>query len=96
MGRLKSQNLSIMMTDIQGYSAKSAETYRADMIRYIRGHNKLMMPIIEFYGGTIIKSIGDAFLCTFQSATDAVICAIIIQLILREYNKKQGNYSAIE
>jgi uncharacterized RDD family membrane protein YckC len=47
-----------------------------------------MRPVIEFYGGTVIKSIGDAFLCTFPSATDAVICAIIIQLLLKEYNQK--------
>lgn len=89
MSRVPSQNLSIMMTDIQGYSAKSAETSRANMIHFIRSHNKLMVPVVEFYGGKIIKSIGDAFLCTFKSATDAVICSIIIQLLLKEFNQQQ-------
>lgn len=85
---LKSQNLSIMMTDIQGYSAAVAEASRDEVVGLIRRHNQLMRPVIEFYRGTIIKSIGDAFLCTFQSATDAVICAIIIQLLLIEYNQR--------
>ncbi len=93
MGKNKSQNLSIMMTDIQGYTDKSSGSSREEIIGLIRRHNQLMIPIIEFYGGTVIKSIGDAFLCTFQSATDAVVCSIIIQLVLKEFNEKQENVS---
>lgn len=90
MGKnIKSQNLSIMMTDIQGYSTTAATSSRNEIISLIRRHNQLMIPVIEFYGGRVIKSIGDAFLCTFVSATDAVICSIIIQLLLREYNARQ-------
>ncbi|HQB83178.1 MAG TPA: adenylate/guanylate cyclase domain-containing protein, partial [Candidatus Rifleibacterium sp.] len=85
---VRSQNLSIMMTDIQGYSAAVAEASREDVVNLIRRHNRLMRPVIEFYRGTIVKTIGDAFLCTFPSATDAVICAIIIQLLLKEYNQR--------
>lgn len=85
---VKSQNLSIMLTDIQGYSSTTANASREEVVDLIRRHNKLMRPVIEFYGGTIVKSIGDAFLCTFPSATDAVICAIIIQLLLKEYNQR--------
>ncbi|MBP7634516.1 RDD family protein [Candidatus Ozemobacteraceae bacterium] len=92
MGKdIKSQNLSIMMTDIQGYSTTAATSSRNEIISLIRRHNQLMVPVIEFYGGKVIKSIGDAFLCTFVSATDAVICSIIIQLLLREYNARQKN-----
>ncbi len=85
---VKSQNLSIMLTDIQGYSSTTANASREEVVDLIRRHNQLMRPVIEFYGGTIVKSIGDAFLCTFPSATDAVICAIIIQLLLKEYNQR--------
>lgn len=85
---VRSQNLSIMLTDIQGYSAAAASASREEVVNLIRRHNQLMRPVIEFYGGTVVKSIGDAFLCTFPSATDAVICAIIIQLLLKEYNQR--------
>lgn len=84
----KSANLTIMLTDIQGYSNTAAQATREEVVSLIRRHNQLMKPVIEFYGGTVVKSIGDAFLCTFESATDAVICAIIIQLMLKEYNQK--------
>ena len=90
---VRSQNLSIMLTDIQGYSNTAATATREEIIDLIRRHNNLMRPVIEFYGGTIIKSIGDAFLCTFPSATDAVICAIIIQLLLKDYNQRIGDSS---
>lgn len=89
----KSQNLSIMMTDIQGYSSASASSSRDEILNLIHRHNQLMQPVIHFYGGKVIKSIGDAFLVVFSSATDAVVCAIIIQLILREYNAKMQNKS---
>jgi len=90
---IKSQNLSIMMTDIQGYSTTAAHSSREEIVALIRRHNQLMIPVIEFYGGKIVKSIGDAFLCTFVSATDAVICSILIQLLLREYNARQKTES---
>lgn len=77
------------MTDIQGYTDKSSGSSRQEIVELIRRHGQLMIPVIEFYGGRIIKSIGDAFLVTFESATDGVVCAIIIQLILREYNSRQ-------
>ncbi len=89
----KSQNLSIMMTDIQGYSSASASSSRDEILNLIHRHNQLMQPVIHFYGGKVVKSIGDAFLVVFSSATDAVVCAIIIQLILREYNAKMKDKS---
>ncbi len=87
----KSQNLSVMLTDIQGFTDTSSASSRGEIINLIRRHNKLMIPVIEFYRGTVIKSIGDALLCTFPSATDAVVCGIIIQLLLTEYNVRQSD-----
>ncbi|MDD5092095.1 MAG: adenylate/guanylate cyclase domain-containing protein [Candidatus Wallbacteria bacterium] len=89
MPGFESQNLSSMLTDIQGFSNASSASSREEIVNLIRRHSQLMVPVIEFYKGTIVKSIGDAFLCTFKSATDAVVCSIIIQLLLREYNSRQ-------
>lgn len=93
MASTKSQNLSIMLTDIQGYSSASASSSREEILSLIHRHNQLMLPVIRFYNGTVVKTIGDALLVTFTSATDAAVCAIIIQLILREYNAKQADES---
>lgn len=82
-----SQNLSIMITDIQGYTNTSVNSSRQEILELIRRHNKLIKPVIEFYEGHIVKTMGDAFLCTFFSATDAVVAAIVIQKIFSEYNR---------
>jgi class 3 adenylate cyclase len=91
----RSKNLSIMLTDMQGYTVTSSSSSRQEIIEMIQNHNKLMMPIFDFYGGTIIKTIGDAFLVTFDSATDAVVCGIVIQLILKEYNQNLQENQAL-
>ncbi|PLX15384.1 MAG: hypothetical protein C0601_13090 [Candidatus Muiribacterium halophilum] len=87
--RPESSNLSILITDIQGYTNTSVKYSRQEMIDLIRRHNRLLKPVIEFYGGNIVKTMGDAFLCTFKSATDAVMCSIVIQLIMHEYNSNE-------
>lgn len=85
---MHSKNLSIMITDIRGYSDKSAGSSREDLLTFLETHRKLLKPVIEFYEGTVVKSLGDSFLCTFESATDATVCAIAIQLIVDEFNRK--------
>lgn len=84
----RSKNLSIMLTDMQGYTAASSSSSRHEIIELIQNHNQLIKPIFDFYEGGIVKTIGDAFLVTFDSATDAVVCGIMIQLILKEYNQQ--------
>lgn len=86
---MASKNLSIMITDLQGYSAKSSKFSRSDLVALVRTHSKLLRPVIEFYNGQIIKSLGDSFLCSFESATDACVCSIAIQSMIHEYNRKQ-------
>ncbi len=92
---MESKNLTIMLTDIQGFTDTSAVSSRDEIIALIRRHNKLMEPIIKFYNGTIIKSIGDALLCSFLSATDGVVCAIMIQKLLEKFNSNQEDKSRI-
>lgn len=85
---MASKNLSVMLTDLQGYSTKSASSSRSELMSLVQTHNNLLKPVIDFYNGTIVKSLGDSFLCTFESATDAAVCAIAIQIITKEYNRR--------
>ncbi|MDZ4199544.1 MAG: adenylate/guanylate cyclase domain-containing protein, partial [Kiritimatiellia bacterium] len=39
------------------------------------------------YGGRIVKTIGDAFMSVFESPTNAVLCSIRAQYVLRIFNK---------
>lgn len=85
---MESKNLSIMVTDILGFSQKSAASTRSDLINFVKTHSKLLVPVIDFYKGKIIKSMGDSFLCVFESATDAAVCAVAIETIVFEFNRK--------
>ena len=72
-----------MFSDIVGYTAlvgKSEETGR----RVRQRHALLLRPLVERYHGTWVQSVGDETLSSFQSAVDAVNCALAIQAALHD------------
>jgi len=76
---------AIMFTDIAGYTAitQSSESHALELLDR---HNKLLRPMFSKFGGKEIKTIGDSFLVEFDSALDAVNCAVQIQQSLQAYN----------
>jgi len=52
-------------------------------------------PVIGHYQGRVVKTIGDAFLSVFESPTNAVLCAIIIQHVLYTYNLDRNEKSQL-
>ena len=83
---METSNLSIMFTDIKGFTKRVNEGTREDMARLTDLHDSLLIPIFEKHKGKIIKTIGDAFLVTFNSPTNAVVCGVDIQKILAKHN----------
>jgi class 3 adenylate cyclase len=82
----KKQNTAIMMTDIVGYS-KQMGANEAAMFAKLQVHNEIMRNQIVRNRGTVIKTIGDAFMVRFRSAESAVMCALDCQKAIKEYNK---------
>ena len=80
------QQICIMMTDIQGYSARM-EKNEAATWELLKEHNIIMRKAITTHRGREIKTIGDAFMVVFQSPLDAVKCGIAMQKGLREFNR---------
>jgi len=81
-----------MFIDIVGYTKKTASLSREKFDEMHDIFDSLSIPVFEKYGGSVVKKIGDAFLITFTSATDAVLCGIELQNSFRQYNRaNKGN-----
>lgn len=81
----KRQMTAIMMTDIVGYS-KQMGADEAGMYKKLQIHNEILRNQIVRNRGTVIKTIGDAFMVKFRSATNTVQCAMDIQKAIAAYN----------
>jgi len=75
-----------MFTDIKGFTERTSSTSREALVGLLKKHDSLLIPVINKFSGTVIKTIGDAFLVTFDSPTNAVLCGVMIQQNLRDYN----------
>jgi hypothetical protein len=79
-----------MFTDIVGFSKIVSTSSRNDSEALLKQHDRIVTKTIKRFGGKKIKSIGDSFLSTFRSPTDATLCAMAIQDALWEYNHTDG------
>ncbi len=79
---------AIMFTDIAGFSRQMGAN-EARMLRLLEGHNQLIQQAVAEHHGTVIKTVGDAFLVDFPSVVHAVQCAQIIQAQLRAHNTEK-------
>jgi TolB-like protein/class 3 adenylate cyclase len=77
-----------MFTDIVGFSRQMGAD-EARMLRLLDVHNRIIQHAVVEHRGTVIKTIGDAFLVDFPSVVNAVQCAQHIQGQLRTHNTEQ-------
>ena len=83
---MPSRVLTIMFTDIKGFTERTSRTSREDLRNLLEIHEKLLFPIVEQFKGKVVKTIGDALLVTFDSPTNAVLCGLMMQEALNEFN----------
>ena len=76
---------AIMFTDIVGFSRQMG-TDEARMLRLLEVHNRIIQKAVAERHGTVIKTVGDAFLVDFPSVVNAVQCAQQIQQRLQTRN----------
>ncbi len=76
---------TIMFTDLVGYTTL-AQKDEPLSITLVQESGKLLRPIFQKHGGSIVKTIGDAFLVQFLDALSGVRCGYDIQRVVREFN----------
>jgi adenylate cyclase len=80
---------AIMFTDMVGSTA-SAQANESEALKLRDEQAGLVRPLFGAHHGREIKSMGDGFLAEFDSALQAVQCAIDIQQHLHERNSQPG------
>lgn len=85
-----------MFTDVVGFTRLTSHMTRADMRRLMQVHDQTVLPIVDAYDGRRIKSMGDAFLLTFRSPTDAVLCGMAIQDAVAEARRSDESASDLQ
>ncbi len=90
-----SKYVTIMFTDIAGYTS-FVETH-GDMAAksLLQIHNDIIFPIIEEHDGRVIKTIGDAIMAAYDVPEKGVKAAVAIQTTLKEHNKTAGKLKKI-
>jgi class 3 adenylate cyclase/tetratricopeptide (TPR) repeat protein len=75
---------AIMFTDIVGYSELMGRDEKKT-IQLVRLNRKIQQTLVEKYGGLWLKEMGDGSLSSFNTASEAIYCALEIQRRLLDY-----------
>jgi class 3 adenylate cyclase len=94
-GQLIQVRRTFLFTDIVG-STNLAEAMGNDAWgRLLRWHDDTLRALFARSGGRIVNSTGDGFFVAFDSAPEAIACAIAIQRALAEHRSSSGFAPAV-
>jgi adenylate cyclase len=78
---------AIVAADVAGYSRLVGEDEEGTLKTFGSHRRDLIDPLIAEHGGRIANTAGDSILMEFQSAVNAVRCALAVQQALAEENR---------
>lgn len=91
------RNVSIMITDLRGFTALSESLEPEQVITMLNGYFEVMVDVIQQYHGTINEIRGDSLLVIFGApkvildrAQSAIACAITMQNAMTKVNEENG------
>lgn len=61
------QNLTFLLTDIEGFTDKTSRRSRTDIQKLLSDHREIVLPILEAHKGRLVKTIGDAFMMSIKA-----------------------------
>ena len=77
-----------MFTDMVGFSRQMG-SHKAHTLRLLEVHNQIIQHAVAEHHGSVIKTVGDAFLVDFPSVVHALQCAQQIQHQFRMHNAEK-------
>ncbi|WP_233261437.1 protein kinase [Vitiosangium sp. GDMCC 1.1324] len=86
----KPQNLTVMITGLQGYTERTSRQTLEQNARMLETHDGLLLPLVRDYGGRMVQRRGDSLLVVFSSPTHAVLCGMAMQDRLWRHNQKSA------
>lgn len=88
------KEVTILMSDLRGFTALSANLPPEDLIKVLNHYFEAMVAVIQKYKGTVIEFLGDGIFTVFGAPKDikdqalmAVKCAVEMQITLKEVNE---------
>lgn len=75
---MRTENLAIVFIDIAGFTPRTSRQTREENLRMLQRFDGIMRPLVRAYDGRVIKTIGDAYLLTFRSPTNSLLCSMAV------------------
>lgn len=92
LGDYDEQKVTVLFTDIRGYTTLAEKMTPEDNFRFVNAYNKRMGPIIEAQKGFVNQYYGDGIMAIFsEQHVGAVHAAVNMQLAIQEYNVYRTN-----
>ncbi len=83
---METKHVTVMFVDMKGFTSLTATLSRRQVSRLLDIFEKLIKPKVKEFKGEIIKALGDGYIITFASPTNAVLCGMKIQESLSTHN----------
>ncbi|MBV1907707.1 MAG: hypothetical protein KUG78_00205 [Kangiellaceae bacterium] len=92
LGDCVEKDMTILFCDIRGFTSLSESMSPSENFAFINRYLKIMVPVINKYGGTIDKYMGDGIMALFPNSADhALQAAVGMMETLEKYNEKLIN-----
>lgn len=87
--------VTVLFTDIKDSTAFFESQGDVEGLSMVHRHNSLLFPIVQNYGGRVVKTVGDAIMASFEDPGNAIKAAIGMQKALENDNKGRPPNSQI-
>ena len=87
--------MAILFTDLVGSTEAAARLGEEGAEGFRQTYFALLREGIRHHGGTEVKNLGDGLMVAFNTASDAVACAVTMQQALARHNRRGGEAMAI-